>query len=237
MVGSLAWCLPGQPLTQQTLPADQRTAATLAAAIGEVLADFRSHSVPLETIAVNVGPGSFTGLRIGVTTAKTLAYALQCRLVAVDGLAALAGAVFRRHPTVAATSVAVNAYRQQLYVANWDRDAWENAFSDNSHSARSQVWPTERWFSEASVSQNSGHTFTVSAAVCKQAPANVNVIEHNVTALDIAQMGLRLAAGGHFVDPVACNPQYLRPSAAEETRGDGIGDTTAASAQTERGGR
>lgn len=65
-------------------------AERLLPAIEGVLAEAGRHRSEIDTIAVSVGPGSYTGLRIGVTTAKVLAYAWRCRLVAVGTLDALA---------------------------------------------------------------------------------------------------------------------------------------------------
>jgi tRNA threonylcarbamoyladenosine biosynthesis protein TsaB len=48
-------------------------------------------------VAVSLGPGNFTGLRIGIATAKTLAWSLKCPLVAVPTLEVLA-AQFPFHP-------------------------------------------------------------------------------------------------------------------------------------------
>jgi tRNA threonylcarbamoyladenosine biosynthesis protein TsaB len=62
----------------------------LLTATGKALTD-------LTAVAVSLGPGNFTGLRIGIATAKTLAWSLKCPLVAVSTLEVLA-AQFPFHP-------------------------------------------------------------------------------------------------------------------------------------------
>ncbi|WP_288174498.1 tRNA (adenosine(37)-N6)-threonylcarbamoyltransferase complex dimerization subunit type 1 TsaB, partial [Acidaminococcus sp. CAG:542] len=55
-----------------------------------LLAMARVKKEDLDLLAVSRGPGSFTGLRIGMATAEAMAYALERPLVAVDALAAIA---------------------------------------------------------------------------------------------------------------------------------------------------
>lgn len=69
----------------------------------------------LEMIVVSLGPGAFTGVRIGVAAAKTLALWLNIPLVAVPTLEALAYPF--RHCEHALLVPLVNARRQQVYVA------------------------------------------------------------------------------------------------------------------------
>jgi tRNA threonylcarbamoyladenosine biosynthesis protein TsaB len=62
----------------------------LPGAIGDLLACVNEKVDALQGIAVGLGPGSFTGLRIGVATAKALAYASRIPLVGASSLAAVA---------------------------------------------------------------------------------------------------------------------------------------------------
>ena len=71
----------------------------------------------VERLAVGVGPGGFTGLRIGVATARALAQARDLTLVAVGSLDALAAGV---SPAEAGEVAAViDARRGQVYAATW----------------------------------------------------------------------------------------------------------------------
>ncbi len=74
----------------------------------------------LGAIGIGLGPGSFTGLRIGLTAAKTLAFAVGCPLFGLDSLEAIA----RNAPDDARMVVAVNdAQRGDLFAADFARDA------------------------------------------------------------------------------------------------------------------
>ncbi len=70
-------------------------------------------------VAVSIGPGSYTGLRVGVTAAKTLSRALSCELVAVSTLEALAREAARSGPPSGTRRLvpAMDARRGQVYAA------------------------------------------------------------------------------------------------------------------------
>ena len=63
---------------------------TLMPAIDQLFADLQISPKDIDRIAVSDGPGSYTGLRIGVTTAKTIAYPLDQELVGVSSLKTIA---------------------------------------------------------------------------------------------------------------------------------------------------
>ncbi|MGB4728096.1 MAG: tRNA (adenosine(37)-N6)-threonylcarbamoyltransferase complex dimerization subunit type 1 TsaB, partial [Thermogutta sp.] len=69
-VGSLAFFNDGQVLRDWPLPEDRRSAATLAAELQRALQAIGWRPNDVELVAVSLGPGSFTGVRIGLVTAK-----------------------------------------------------------------------------------------------------------------------------------------------------------------------
>ena len=92
--GSVATLLGGvdgsRLIHQIALGGEQRTAQALAPAIQGLLRESDWSPDSVELVAVAVGPGSFTGLRIGVTTAKAFAYAVGAEVIGINTLVALA---------------------------------------------------------------------------------------------------------------------------------------------------
>jgi tRNA threonylcarbamoyladenosine biosynthesis protein TsaB len=91
-IGSVAASLDGNLLAELRLEHTQRSAQSLAPAMLAVLD--RAGWLPgdVQLVAVSAGPGSFTGLRVGVTTAKVFAYAVGADILGIDTLETIAAA-------------------------------------------------------------------------------------------------------------------------------------------------
>lgn len=80
----------------------------------------REQNITLDAIAVSSGPGSYTGLRIGVSTAKGLCYALGCKLIALNTLKIIATALRQQGPANAIICPLIDARRMEVYTAMYD---------------------------------------------------------------------------------------------------------------------
>ncbi len=98
-------------------------AAQLTRLIEKCLSEAGAAMKDLAAIAVSIGPGSYTGLRVGLSTAKGLAYALDLPLIAVNTLQSLA---FACREAMARTDVLycpmIDARRMEVYTALYDPD-------------------------------------------------------------------------------------------------------------------
>lgn len=100
-------------------------AGMLLAVIDEVLRKAEADRKTIGLIAVGTGPGSFTGLRIGIATAKGLATSLGCRLVGVPTLDAIAHAAV---PSALPVLPVVDARKGEVFCCRYDEHG--SRFSD-----------------------------------------------------------------------------------------------------------
>jgi len=75
--GSVAVCDDGDVLASWTFPEGARRGRDIMTAVDRVVSEAELERRDISAVAVSEGPGSFTGLRVGVACAKTLAYALH----------------------------------------------------------------------------------------------------------------------------------------------------------------
>lgn len=87
--------------------------------IEEIIKESQLNIKDLTAVAVSKGPGSYTGLRIGVSTAKGLCYALGIPLISVDTLAVLAQAVTQNNGLIVPM---IDARRMEVYSAVFDQN-------------------------------------------------------------------------------------------------------------------
>ncbi len=174
----------------------------------------------LDLICLCHGPGTFTGLRVGVVTAKSLAFAGKTDLVAVDALDAIAAQTFDGVPaaTPGNLHVAINAQRQQLFAAQFRHLG---------------PWQVEKHVPDQIVDQDQfvkglrSGDFAVGAGL-KPLLETISADQPEVTVADpksweltaasVGHVGTAMYAAGHRDDYLKVEPLYFRPSAAEEMR-------------------
>ena len=115
--GSVAIGTTAGVVAAERLPVDVRHAGELMPAVQRLL---NAQDWPADSITdvfVSIGPGSFTGLRIAVSVARTLAWSVGARVVAVPTMHALARNALAADPQPAHVAMIVDAKRSQVCTA------------------------------------------------------------------------------------------------------------------------
>ena len=116
---SLALWREGAVACERCVEPGRPTAEALLPALDALLREAGLDLAAVGGFAVSVGPGSFTGLRIGIATVKGLAFGTGRRVAPVSTLAALAG----QAPGEAPVAAVLDARRGELYAAGFENGA------------------------------------------------------------------------------------------------------------------
>jgi len=167
----------------------------------------------IDVLGVGLGPGSYTGLRVGVTAAKTIAYATGAALVGLDTLEAIAA-----NAPLDATRIAViaDAQRGDLYVAEWVRDCPGGPLQSPQPC---QVEPLQSWLRRLDPTAVVLGPALESAAIRASIPAERLPADPRLNFPDarhLVQLALRAANAEAHADLWNLEPRYLRRSSAEE---------------------
>jgi tRNA threonylcarbamoyladenosine biosynthesis protein TsaB len=210
--GNVAVCEDEDVLATFGFEPGRHHARDIVSGVDEVLADAGVEKAEVEAVAVSRGPGSFTGLRIGVTCAKTLAWALGWAAVGVPSLEVLVQNV----PPAGAPACACptrDARRGRIYATIFERqdDRWTDKTGVLLLAASELA---ERLPAGALVFGTGARAYP---AVLGGERFRVGGRELELgRAEEVARLGLRRLAAGHGDDPMQLVPLYHRQTAPEE---------------------
>lgn len=117
----IALCRGDKTIARKTLEAKSRQTETLHAQIAVLLQSAGWTAADIQLLAVGLGPGSFTGLRIGVAAAAAWAWAAKIPVYGFSRLEAVGRILLSENPKLSSVWVRENAGRSNLYEARYAR--------------------------------------------------------------------------------------------------------------------
>lgn len=175
--------------------------------VAEVMRETRVTLRDLSAIAVSIGPGSFTGLRIGLSSAKGFCSALEKPLVVVPTFDAIAATVASRLGHQQRLVIALDAKRNDYYVATYVVYQGQ-AQNDEEVAVWSETDVVRKLSSLSDLLLITDRTKELSQQV-GGALAVEHVVDH-CHASTVARIGLRKFLAKEFSDPASTEPMYLK---------------------------
>ena len=121
----IALAAGNQVLASDQCLAQQDQAPWLQPAIGRLFETAGLRMAAIDAVAVSAGPGSYTGLRIGMASAKGICFALNKPLIALDTLKIMAAATVPVSPDEAIICPQIDARRLEVFTAVYNRQLTE----------------------------------------------------------------------------------------------------------------
>jgi len=212
-IGSVALGRGDGVLEERSLSGPRRHAAEFVALIARVCRDHGVVPDRIDAVAVSCGPGSFTGLRIGVTVARTLALACGTRILAVPTLEVIAQNAMSLAEPPQHVTVMLDAKRDRAYASSFRRASGIYVALDEpaevSPSAYAAKCPPDTVVLGEGVER---YATAVEAAGLSAAPSEL----HAPRATAVYRLGLGPDTVGREVPPREFVPRYIRPPEAEE---------------------
>ena len=212
-IGSVAVARGDDVLAVQQFTADQRHAVELLPTVQRLCHDAGFAPGQLDEVYVSTGPGSFTGLRIGITVARTIAWSAGVLVVAVPTLNVIAQNALDHDPPPDALGVVLDAKRGRIFAAAMVKhgDAYRRV-------DKPREWEPDafiRSLPAGSALMGEGvayHQKALQATGLPVLPASLN----RPRAETVHRIGHRLALAGQYDDPRTLVPVYIRRPEAEE---------------------
>ena len=201
----------GELVSLRESDAGRDHASKVGVFVDELLRETGISPQDIDAVAVGKGPGSYTGLRIGVSFAKGLCYALSCPLIAVNSMEALA-------------NVAIEDYEAGII----DIDEWQDAMLCPMVDARrmevyAQLFNTKgescsevsaEIITEESFAQVRNQSrliiFGSGAAKCTEVLSDATAIEITPSVRGMAKLAQKAFDANDFVDVAYFEPFYLK---------------------------
>ena len=185
----------------------------LLAGIGLVLGQSSCDLTDLDGLAISLGPGSFTGLRIGVSVVKGLAFATGLPVVGISTLDTLAAQIA---PTSHAIRPILDARKGEVYTALYRYEGGSRVKRLTPYQAMRPeelvVQLREKTILTGDGVKTYGDYFRNALPSRVLFPALPLCVPHGSV---VATLGLELLQRGEILDLPAFTPIYVRPSEAE----------------------
>ncbi|MBX6380207.1 MAG: tRNA (adenosine(37)-N6)-threonylcarbamoyltransferase complex dimerization subunit type 1 TsaB [Thermoflavifilum aggregans] len=210
--GSVSFAEEGQVVASFGHTQAEDHAAYIADYVYRGLSQLQLNGTAIDAIAVSAGPGSYTGLRVGLSTAKGLCYAWNCRLILLPTMEIMAAGYRQLHPEIHEPGFLVpvlKSRKNEVYAAVYKTDG----------TTIEHARPVQLEEEDFSTWQNYQPMYVfgegADRVIDRLQPLSVKVVldaTYQLHASHMAGLAEQAFRSGQFADLAYAEPYYLKPT-------------------------